>query len=173
MAIDPNVFPSNILLGCNGASPDGSLNSLIINALGAPLRKLVNEGGADQVWFEPVSRHFFIAEGGCTSNCGPNKQGIEQLGIFDDLGKIPSDPSSAGGQDVFLGFQGSTTRRAHSVAAWSGTLGNLGDFTIAFVPVPAFGGTPLPFESPLCGPFLAQGCIGMLVVSPIPTGPEL
>jgi hypothetical protein len=176
MAIDPTTNPSRVLLGCNGATTGGALNSLVIDDFGDILKTLVNEGGADQVWFEPVSHHFFLAEGGCTSNCGLNKQGIEQLGIFDGA-IVASRPQAnsgdtfPGGQDVFIGFAGNTTRRAHSVAAWSGTLGALGNFTIAFVPVPAAGGGTggtASFSSTLCNQFSAQGCIGMLAVSPTP-----
>jgi hypothetical protein len=183
MAVDPGfIGPSHFALGCNGASVggpfDGALNSVIAAIDGSTystLSVLVNQGGADEVWFEPVSRHFFIAQGGCTAGCGSPSpfgphQGIQQLGIFDTSG---SNDALAGGQDVFVAFAGSTSRRAHSVAAWSGTLGALGTFTIAFVPVPATGGGSAPFSSNLCfstGP--AQGCIGMLAVTPQLVGPE-
>jgi hypothetical protein len=171
MAIDPNgTGPSHVLLGCNGATTGGSLDSVVIAGDdGDLIARLVNEGGADQVFWQPQSKHFFLAEGGCTSNCGLNKQGIEQLGIFD--GVVLEGDTFPGGQDVFVGFAGNTTRRAHSVAAWSGTLGTLGDFTIAFVPVPATGGATggtAGFSSTLCNQFSAQGCIGMLAVSPTP-----
>jgi hypothetical protein len=178
MAIATNVTFNGVhpvLLGCNGATTGGSLDSVIISAAtGATLTGLFNEGGADQAWWDPASIMWFIAEGGCTSNCGLNKQGIEQLGIIDVnsvLGSKVSDPFN-GGQDVFIGFAGNTTRRAHSVAAWSGTLGALGSFTIAFVPVPATGGGTggtASFSSTLCNQFSAQGCIGMLAVSPTPS----
>jgi hypothetical protein len=181
MAITSNVFqPTNpetrfILLGCNGATTGGTLDSVIINSItGATTARLPNEGGADEVWWEPGSFMWFIAEGGCTSNCGLNKQGIEQLGIIDIASVAKntevSDPFN-GGQDVFIGFAGNTTRRAHSVAAWSGTLGTLGPFTIAFVPVPATGGSTggtAGFSSTLCNQFSAQGCVGMIATPSIP-----
>ena len=168
-----------ILLGCNGATSGGTLDSVIIRTdNGGTTARLPNEGGADEVWWEPGSFMWFIAEGGCTSNCGLNKQGIEQLGVIDIASIVfdqkVSDPFN-GGQDVFVGFAGNTTRRAHSVAAWSGTLGALGSFTIAFVPVPATGGGTggtASFSSTLCNQFSAQGCIGMLATPSIPTFSE-
>jgi hypothetical protein len=150
--------------------------SVIIRANdGTTFVKLPNEGGADEVWFDnptttsnsSSSFHYFLAEGGCTSNCGRNShQGINRLGIIDLISVLGTETSDTfpGGQDVFIGFSGSTTRRAHSVAAWSGELAN------SSVDLPAVGGTPGPFSSTLCGNFAAQGCIGMLAVTPIPNG---
>jgi hypothetical protein len=190
MAIDSDNFdPSHVLLACNGAvttGPNaGHLNSVIIfGDDGDTFRVLVDQGSADEAWFEPVSRHFFIAEGRCSADCGSatnnvspasNKQGIQTLGIIDSTTLDINDPFF-GGQNVFLAFQGSTTRNTHSVAAWSGALGALGNFTIAFVPIPASGGaspaTAAPFSSTMCGAFATTGCIGMVAVSPIPGGPE-
>jgi hypothetical protein len=191
MAIDSIFKPSHVLLGCNGATTGGTLDSLIVTISGnnaSIVRHLTNQGRADEVWFEPISRHFFLAEGRCSSNCGSaannvnppsNGQGLQSLGIIDSTVTDPSDPFF-NGQNVFVAFQGSTTRSAHSVAAWSGTLQGLNpaqDFTIAFVPVPATGGaspaTAAPFSSTLCASFATSGCIGMIAVSPMITGPEM
>jgi hypothetical protein len=101
--------------------------SVIIRANdGTTFVKLPNEGGADEVWFDnptttsnsSSSFHYFLAEGGCTSNCGRNShQGINRLGIIDLISVLGTETSDTfpGGQDVFIGFSGSTTRRAHSV----------------------------------------------------------
>jgi hypothetical protein len=190
LAIDstnPNpAVLSHILLGCNGATTGGTLDSLIIDTNGGIVRQLTGQGSADEVWFEPISRHFFLAEGRCSANCGSgvsntspntNNQGIQTLGIVDSTAGNPTDPFF-NGQNVFTAFQGSTTRNAHSVAAWSGTLSGLAQtFTIAFMPIPASGGaspaTAAPFSSTLCAAFATSGCVGMIAVSPMITGPEM
>jgi hypothetical protein len=188
MAIDSEFNPSHVLLGCNGATTSGSLDSVIIlGDDGDIFRHLSNQGAADEVWFEPMSHHFFLAEGRCSADCGSagsggnvsppsNKQGLQTLGIFDSAATNPAgnDPLFDG-QNVFIAFQGSTTRNAHSVAAWSGALGTLGNFTIAFMPIPATGGATggaAPYSSTVCGPIATTGCIGMLAVTPIPGSPE-
>jgi hypothetical protein len=184
MAIDAANNPSHVLLGCNGASSDGHLNSVIITGDDGDLvAVLTDQGAADEVWWEPGSHHFFLAEGRCSADCGPgaamppplgDKQGLQTLGIIDSpiADGALNDPFF-GGQNVFVAFQGNTTRNAHSVAAWSGALGGLGNFVIAFVPVPATGGAPAGsgtagYSSTLCNQFSAQGCIAMISVSPIP-----
>ena len=58
MAIGPQ---NQILLGCNGPSPSGHRNSIIINGnSGAVLAVLPDLGGADEVWFNESDGHYFI-----------------------------------------------------------------------------------------------------------------
>jgi hypothetical protein len=150
MAIGPGT---QILLGCNAPSPDGTQNSVIINAnTGAITNLLADFGGSDEVWFEPGSGHYFLANGSHLPS--------EMLGIVD------SSPVEEN-QNIFVGFAGSTTRRAHSVAAWSGGISGIGDLTVALLPVPAVGGTPAPFSSTLCDDAAAAGCIAVFTTNSI------
>src|SRR5262249_33509597 len=144
MAIGPD---NQILLGCNAPSvPSGIRNSVIINQhTGAIIATLKDEGGADEVWFNPNDGHYFIAAGSHLPN--------EQLGVVDAKGHRLD-------QTVVTGNAGGTARRAHSVAANSHT-------NEVYLPVPATGGgsggSP-GFTSTLCGatPALQQaGCIAV------------
>ena len=115
---------------------------------------LIGLGGADQVWFEPVSKHAFIT--------GGSRLPFEQLAIVDATLGIndPQMPADFQQQTIPVGFIGSTTRRAHSVAAWNGAISALGGArTIAFLPIPQVGGTPAPFSSVICGADAAKGCV--------------
>jgi hypothetical protein len=186
MAIGPQ-FPvalvPEILLGCNAPSSvnggilNGPQNAEIINAeFGNPVLNgvLFDQGGNDEVWFEPKSGHYFLAEG--------SHLPAEQVGVVDSLlGDAPSfqmpqiDPQSlnheqlvqfpdstgnpVNQQAIFIGFAGSTTRRAHSVAGWAGTVSGLGAITLIMAPIPAVGGTPAAFSSVLCDPIETSGCI--------------
>ena len=61
MAVGP---APQILLGCNGASPDGVFKTVIINeGSGHVMATLANEGGNDEVWYNPGDGHYFLARG--------------------------------------------------------------------------------------------------------------
>jgi hypothetical protein len=154
MAIRANGDP---ILGCNAPATNGDQNSVIVAAAtpNVIVTPLIGLGGADQVWFDPTSRHAFIT--------GGSKLPFMQFAIVDSVLGL-NDPQGPDFQQQTLpiGFIGSTTRRAHSTAAWSGTLSGaplLPPLTIAFVPIPAVGGTPAPFSSTVCGNDAAKGCI--------------
>jgi hypothetical protein len=94
MAIGPE---NQILLGCNASS-----SSVIINEhTGAIIRTLENEGGPDEVWFNPGDDHYFLAR----SNTAPQPQ---QLGVVDAVGRQVD-------QSIAIAQPGSPN--AHSVAA--------------------------------------------------------
>jgi len=136
MAVGPD---KQILLGCNGPSPDGNFNTVVINEnSGAVIKKLPNEGGNDEVWFNPGDGHYFGAGGQIPFPLQ------EQLNIIDSAGKRPD-------QIIPTGTNCNTTRRAHSVAADPNT-------NEVYLPVPPEIGTfsqtctkAAPFfESGLC-----------------------
>ncbi len=78
MAIGPN---NQILLGCNAASPNGTLNSVIINEnSGAIIATLANEGGTDEVWFNPGDGHYLLPQPGSCGTC--------VVGTFQHLGVV-------------------------------------------------------------------------------------
>jgi hypothetical protein len=183
MALGPDP---QILIGCNAPSTvgggtnalNGPQNSAIIDATTGLITTLLeNQGGADEVWFEPVSRQYFLAEGSHLPN--------QQLGVVDsttaggptvDLQALPQGTqlgqfsSSTGNpvnqQAIFVGFVGSTTRRSHSTAAWGGNISGVGNLTVAFLPVAANGGTPVPSSSLLCSPIFTSGCIAIFTSGP-------
>jgi hypothetical protein len=162
MAIGPSTT-KDILLGCNaptntgtGAMPIlGVSNSVTIrNDTAAITAVLSGQGGSDEVWFDPVSVHYLLANGSLLP--------AQQLGITDAL-TYEQD------QNIFVGFTGGTTRRSHSVAGWSGTPPGLGTSVAGvFLPVSAVGGTPTPpFTSTLCGAQAAQGCVAVFGATPL------
>ena len=164
MAIGPNLGTAegDILLGCNApiqpVTPSALSNSVTIdNEMGCCTAVLSGQGGSDEVWFDPLAAHYFLANGG--SN--PTNSPTQFLGITDAF-------SHNIDQNLFLAFTGGTTRRAHSTASWSGAgLGST--VTAAFVPIPQNGGTPTPpFNSTVCGSSALQGCIGVFGAVPIP-----
>jgi hypothetical protein len=77
MAIGP---APQILLGCNAPSiPSGIRNAAIINEnTGNIHRVLIDEGGADEVWFNSGDGHYFLADG--------SHRPDEQLAIVDSSG---------------------------------------------------------------------------------------
>jgi hypothetical protein len=182
------IGPDNqILLGCFAPTTvgggtnalNGPQNSVIIDPTdaGQITTVLHDQGGADQVWFEPGSGHYFLAAGGhlpsgqlgivdATTVAGPtvDLQALnkEQLGQFSTSTGNPVNQ-----QAIFIGFVGSTTRRIHSVAAWSGNIPGVGNLTAAFVPVPANGGTPVQASSIICNPIPTQGCIAIFTSNQI------
>ena len=168
MAIGPRPGV-DVLLGCNAPvdPPSASVsNSVTINknvggGMATITGVLQGAGGADQVWFDPVANHYSIAEGTTTDGFA------QQLGIVD------AGPPPVIDQQIQIGFPGGTTRRSHSVAAWSGTPLGLPPTSVVFLPISATGGsTTVPpgpgFQSTVCGAMAAQGCIAVFGTTPIP-----
>jgi DNA-binding beta-propeller fold protein YncE len=97
MAIGPN---SQILIGCNAASPDGTFNTVIINEnSGAIIARLANQGGSDEVWFNPGDGHYFLGETGNCGTCAPGT--FAQLGVVDAVNhhvdqSVPTVDGAAG-----------------------------------------------------------------------------
>jgi hypothetical protein len=145
MAVGPD---NQILLGCNGTSPNGHANTVIINERsGAVVGRLPDLGGDDEVWFNPGDGHYSLAGG----------QNIpEQLGIADSAGHRADK--------TFITAQNpnATGRRAHSVAADS--IKNE-----VYLPIPAVNATAAPgYDSDLCGTTTtakAQGCVAIFSAS--------
>jgi hypothetical protein len=76
MAIGPN---NQILLGCNNIPPNATV--IINQNSGAIIARLANQGGSDEVWYNPGDGHYFLGE---TGNCGTCTQGtFAQLGVVD------------------------------------------------------------------------------------------
>ena len=67
MAIGPVIVgTSTVLLGCNAPTiPSGVNNSVIVegNNPSIVLATLLGQGGADEVWFDPLALHYFITGG--------------------------------------------------------------------------------------------------------------
>ena len=145
MAVGPD---NQILLGCNGQSPNGHANTVIINERsGAVVGRLADLGGDDEVWFNPGDGHYALAGG----------QNIpEQLGIADSAGHRADK--------TFITAQNpnATGRRAHSVAADSNR-------NEVYLPIPAVNAAAAPgYDSALCGTTAtakAQGCIAIFSAS--------
>jgi hypothetical protein len=152
MAVGPD---RQILLGCNGsstASAPAAYNTVIINEIsGSVIKTLRNQGGNDEVWYNPGDGHYFLAEGQQTplGAAAATTPYTEQLGVVDSAGKRPD-------KAVATGTNCNTTRRAHSVAADP-------DANQAYVPIPGDTGTAgtCPFfESDLC-PDPTHGCVAI------------
>jgi hypothetical protein len=146
MAVGPDP---QILLGCNATSPNGVFNTAIINEhSGHVIATLANEGGDDEVWFNPGDGHYFLAGGSFRPN--------EQLGIVDSRFRTED-------QTIQTGTPNGTARNAHSVAADLNT-------NLVFVPIPGTGGggslmpPTVGFQSSLCGQTSAlqqAGCVAV------------
>jgi hypothetical protein len=168
MAIGPQ---SQILLGCNAKSPNGSRNTAVISQTdGSTLAVFQDLGGADEVWFNPGDGHYIIPS--CNTACRtvPSTPfvltGPEVLGLVDSA-TLQRD------QLVFVADQNSDTtvtsgnpRTIHSVA------GDPGNKQI-ILPIPAVGGNAPQFSPNLCDktgvgitvigtPSSATGCIAVL-----------
>lgn len=142
MAIGPDP---QILLGCNGKSPNGVFNSVIINEhSGHVMATLPNEGGNDEVWFNSGDGHYFLAGGSFRPD--------EQLGIVDSQFRTQD-------QTIQTGSPNGTKRSAHSVAADSNT-------NLVYVPIPGTGGstTTVGFQSSRCGETAALQAAGCVAV---------
>jgi len=104
MAIGP---APQIALGCNAKTiPGGVRNSVLINEEnGNIITVLANEGGSDEIWFNPRDGHYFFAN----STPGSSAPLSDQfLGVVD---------SRHGEEDQTVVTQTSSTVGAHSVAA--------------------------------------------------------
>jgi hypothetical protein len=158
IAIGPRFPGSDVLLGCNGSNKVGAFDTVIVNNSDFDVvQVLFGQGGSDEVWFESIAgQHYFIT--------GGSQLPAQNFGITDALNRTQD-------QNIGVGFTGNTTRRAHSVAGWSGSPPGFGtSATLAFVPIPANGGDPvMPFNSTVCGAQAAVGCIAVIGAVPIPT----
>jgi hypothetical protein len=142
MAVGPD---SQILLGCNGLSPDNHRNTVIINERsGAVVGRLPGLGGNDEVWFNEGDGHYFLAGGQNVPN--------ELLGIVDSTGHQPD-------QTVITAANPNVTgRRAHSVAADSNK-------NEVYLPVPATNANAAPgYDSALCGTSATEKAAGCIAV---------
>jgi hypothetical protein len=117
----------SILEGCNAVSPDNGLqNTVMLQGVNpsAPPVFFFGMGGNDQVWFDSASGHGFLAEGSlkvCLSQCQTSPPTLGGVGSAQQLGIIDFNQTEGGpDQAIFVGTAGSTARRSHSVAAWSG-----------------------------------------------------
>jgi hypothetical protein len=139
MALGP---APEILLGCNAKGPPdtgtgsaetgtGPQNAAVLDENTGELLVLPNQGGNDEVWFNPGNGLYFLAEG--------QNAAQEQLGVV-------SSRHIRTLQDVFVS-PGGSTGRAHSVAADP-------DSNEVFLPIPNNAG------STLC-PMAADGCIAV------------
>ena len=97
MALGPD---GQILLGCNAASGNGLLSTVVVNDEAKIIKTLNNESGSDEVWFNPGDGHYFLARSGATPN--------QLLGVVDaeSLTEDPSVVTNAAGKG-----------NAHSLAA--------------------------------------------------------
>jgi hypothetical protein len=154
MAIGPGP---EIMLGCNAAGPpevpagcdpsttcagSGPQNTVVINEWdGSVIKTLANQGGNDEVWFNPGNGLYFLAEG--------QNAGGEQLGI------VSAFPFIQTVQDVVVASPPGTGR-AHSVAA--DPISNE-----VYLPIPDnIGG--LGVQNPC--PTVADGCVAIYSSSP-------
>ena len=153
MAIGPN---NQILLGCNGPSPNGHRNTAIINAnSGAVLAVFPDLGGTDEVWFNDGDGHYFLPS--CNTACRAGT-GPENLGVIDSTG-FRLDQSVVLATSLGAG----TARRTHSVAADPGT-------NQVYVPIPASGSGG---NGDICGtaptnvgsPSSSTGCIAVFATT--------
>jgi len=154
MAIGPN---NQIMLGCNGPSPNGHRNTAMINInSGATVGRFPDLGGADEVWFNEGDGHYFLPS--CNTDCrfpATGATGPEVLAVIDSSGhRLDSSVVLA----TKLGNQ--TGRRAHSVAADP-------DTNQVFVPLPANSGGLAGNDASMCAsapnkvnaPSASTGCI--------------
>ena len=121
MAIGP---APQIMLGCNAAGPPnntGPQNTAVLDENSGHLIKvLANQGGNDEVWFNPGDGLYFLAEG--------------QNAAFAQLGIVNSSPIFVS-QDIIIAPAGEAGH-AHSVAADSNT-------NQVYFPIPSNGGSDL------------------------------
>jgi hypothetical protein len=134
MAIGPN---NQVMLGCNGPSPNGHRNTAMINInSGATVGRFPDLGGDDEVWFNEGDGHYFFPS--CNADCRDAGTGPEVLAVIDSTGhRLDSSAVLA----TKLGTQ--TGRRAHSVAADP-------DTNQVFVPLPANSGGMAGNDATMC-----------------------
>jgi hypothetical protein len=162
MAIGPQ---NQILLGCNGPSPSGHRNSIIINGnSGAVLAVLPDLGGADEVWFNASDGHYFIPNCNTACRAAPPTTGQELLGVVDSRGFRLDQTVVIADKSTSTATGGS--RRIHSAAAADP---NENHGVQVYVPIPAIGGGTPIFNPTLCSsaptkvgtPTDANGCIAV------------
>src|SRR5262249_24438074 len=59
MAIGPIGF-FQIMEGCNAAGPNGHRNTVMVSQVGGVIGFFADNGGADEVWFNPQDNHYII-----------------------------------------------------------------------------------------------------------------
>jgi hypothetical protein len=139
MAVGPN---NQILIGCNASTPN---STVIINEnSGAIIARLANQGGSDEVWYNPGDGHYFLGETGNCGTCAPGT--FAQLGVVDAVShhvdqSIPTVDGFAG--------------RAGSVAADPNT-------NKVFVPIRADGVSKVCSSVTHVPADDARGCIAVL-----------
>jgi hypothetical protein len=134
-ATAPTPNPCSLSSNCTGSGPQ---NTVVIDERnGNVIRTLANQGGNDEVWFNPGNGLYFLAEG--------------QNAIAEQLGIVGSFPFVNLLQDVVVA-QPPGTGHAHSVAAdpISGEV---------FYPIPNNVGGAVPAENPC--PTVADGCVAI------------
>jgi len=162
MAIGPH---NQILLGCSAPfpfTPPGHRNSAIINAhSGAVEAILVDQGGADEVWFNSGDGHYFIPH--CNTPCrAVPSTGAELLGVIDSEGFREDQSVVIASSTNPAPPPPPAARRIHSVAADPHK-------NQVYVPIPAIGGGAPQYAPTLCSsaphkignPTNAGGCIAV------------
>jgi hypothetical protein len=94
MAVGPN---NQILIGCNTISPNATV--IINENSGAIIARLANQGGSDEVWYNPGDGHYFLGETGNCGTCAPGT--FAQLGVVDAVShhvdqSVPTVDGAAG-----------------------------------------------------------------------------
>ena len=125
MAVGPEP---QIMVGCNegsGVSGNNLHSGIIINERnGSIIAVLPSEAGPDEVYYNPGTAEYFLAQSGSAPTCSPTGcMGMQLLGVVDATFK--QDDSS-----LVTANKTITGRSAHSVAADSVT-------KKVFVPIPA------------------------------------
>jgi hypothetical protein len=173
MAIGPD---NQILLGCNAASPTTGTprNSIVIDATSGTtakvLKVLTEQGGVDEVWFNPDDNHYVLPS--CNTACRQVPGGPELLFIDDSSGfRLDSSVKIADQNGATTPVPPPNPRVVHSAAA-----GTVGGGTLIFLPIPAVGGTVPQFAPTLCdtfddftrvgNPTSTTGCIVILQAKP-------
>ena len=115
MAVGPEP---QIMVGCNegsGVSGNNLHSGIIINERnGSIIAVLPNEAGPDEVYYNPGTAEYFLAQSGSAPTCSPTGcTGIQLLGVVDATFK-QEDSSIVTANKTIAG------RSAHSVAADSG-----------------------------------------------------
>ncbi len=148
MAVGPE---HQILIGCNGSTSTFQSSVIIDDRNGKIFRRVANESGPDEVWYNPGDGHYFLARSGAP--------GLAQLlGVIDAEFEGGWDSDNPGArvvrdQDVVTANKSIAGRNAHSVAADAVT-------NQVYVPIPAGVST-------ICGlhgngaASDANGCIGV------------
>jgi hypothetical protein len=149
MAVGPEP---QIMVGCNegsGASLNNLHSGIIINEKnGSIIAVLPSEAGPDEVYYNPGTAEYFLAQSGSAPTCSPTGcTGNQLLGVVDATFKQDDSSITTANKTI-------TGRSAHSVAADSVT-------KKVFVPIPA--GVAIA-----CGPAggdNTKGCIAIFTTT--------